>query len=409
MGYSSFSYTPYSSSLIPTSAGVFSQTSLNSTRRRYKSHKRKLWEDFNQGINKRLKQDFSFTKTITEPEESEQMTDYEKSLSESSMYLKVGRPLRGVTNARICGNASYQGIIGNIAGLPGWDVIGAIGTVDQVLEENGAAYTNYVKKWPCSYFYMNPYVIPNGIAKFAPYVDGETPQMDRIGLSYVSHDFFFTNAQSSGSVVTLYAFIAKRDLNYDPLDLAGQLDSRYALGANFARGPDAGSLTTNFRAGYEGVDNIDAFNVPGSTPFNLPAFKQNYKLLGTKHFTLAAGASKRIHVTTQYNQMFAKEACQQANDSGNHQSLKGKTVWFVCKIEGVPVRDDTTAESYFTYSSSTIGYCCNVKKYFKLCKDSTSKLNLNLAWSRIPVGASLAHQKEVDINDQVHEIVKTTN
>lgn len=325
----------------------------------------------------------------------------EKEYTQHNMNIDVcKRPMYGVTNERIIGNAAYQKLIGSIAGIPGYDLIGAIGTFDQVMKDN-TAQTQMITTWPCSYFNMNPYVIPGGTAQTAPYVDATNPQMDRIGISYVRHDFQFTNTATITANVEIYAFMCKEDTGYDPIVLIDNLDDQYRLGAALALPPNAGQLTTGYQQGHTVKD------LPGGTFFIAPGFSRYYKVVGKHKFTLTGGASHKLVVHTKYGKVFSKEIGQMSDNQTLRAGLKNKTIYFVARTLGVPVTDTTTVgNALFTYGSTSIGCVVNVQKYFKLMMGNQSKMNLNVSWSRVPKGAALSAQKIIDADDDAVSAVK---
>lgn len=326
----------------------------------------------------------------------------EKEYTQRTMIVDVcKRPMYGVSKERIIGNSAYQRLIGSIAGIPGYDILGSIGTFDQVMKDN-LATTDMITTWPVSYFNMNPYVVPGGTSQVAPYVDGTVPQQDKIGISFVRHDFQFTNTSTITANVEVYAFYCKEDTKFTPITLIDELDDQYRLGSSPAIPPNAGGLTTGFNQGFTIKD------LPGGQFFMAPAFQRYFKVVGKHKFTLTGGASHKLIVNTKYGKVFSKEVGQMSDNQTTRAGLGNKTIYFVARTIGVPVTDTTTANApVFTYGSTSIGCVVNVQKYFKLMIGNQSKLNLNLSWVRVPKGAALSNQKIIDADDDVVAAVKT--
>lgn len=178
-----------------------------------------------------------------------------------------------------------------------------------------------------SAFNLNPYQITSGNLINTT---GVVPSTDRIHLKNVITDFQMTNNSNAACSVTLYW--VKSVKNHTDLPTQEWSDALVAEQLYQSTATQAVQSSTTYGPGTIGVPTIASW---GQTPASLRAWRMQFKILRSKTYYLALGATQRVSYVVRVNTTYDKTI---ASDSvAKTSGFPGSTVWLLAIVRGAPV------------------------------------------------------------------------
>lgn len=100
--------------------------------------------------------------------------------------------------------------------------------------------------------------------------------------------------------------------------------------------------------------------IPGATPYGVPGFTSNFKVLKTTHIQLVPGQMHEHRISFKPHKLFSSNILF----TSEHENLKGLTVYTICVISGAPA-NDTVNNAQISLGKTKID--CVYTKEYKYC------------------------------------------
>lgn len=311
-------------------------------------------------------------------------------LSSETVKLSLGGKSKKISGG-VIGRWNYMqtnnATINSSAGLQGVTTFNACGTLSQFLTDTGASYNG--AQAHKGYYNMDPNSSNTGSAVLGSTV---SPLESTINILEYKNSFEFTNLSQTGCFVDLYCITPKTYTNNNP-DIswaAGYTNEAFGLPVSV---PDTAGFSTNGTAGTMIVTEV------GTTPFDSPLFKKQFKVLKVNKYNLAGGATQNVNYVINVGKPVKRDLIQNQLTAGN-VSKPNLTVYWMFVTRGQIVDDTSAAGSRMTFGSTKLG-CVSVTKV-KMCsvKNPAGKLNTNYVSYQVPANAALGVQNimnDVDV------------
>lgn len=309
---------------------------------------------------------------------------------------------------------SYSKVVSQWSGQQYIGVVTDMGTRNQLTTVTpSVAYTQLIKAdtWPTNPFDINPNAVQSGDALTSSLSPYQFVQQ-RAYLHDIYGQMSFTNFMNVACDCILMAVTPKQsqdlDCYNDYFNIVAHTGGNSAVGSSQVSGPTSvgvNPVTSNTwpKPGFDRPTN------PGLLPTQMKDWDEKWKVLKTKHFTLAPGDTHKIQFDIAVNRMLYEE---KVNTSPNY--IKKQTVSWLLVARGAPVKITTngsTADSdnsIVTYSNVDIGF---LQDYFVTVSHSTKNneqtrtLTDGFLYSAAPIatdtGAKIINDTDTAVNATV--------
>lgn len=245
---------------------------------------------------------------------------------------------------------------------------------------------------------------------------GNVMNVTRLHVKKIKYEIQIVNGSSHATDVVLYMVVPKKGGRGNQWVSAGWVPttagcltdmnaiiSRYPGSTNAVQAQDTGVLDVN---PVFGKTNSTIF---GFSPFQLQAFRKEWKCLMKKEINLAGGAIHKLEITVDVHKTFDQEYLYDQYTNGNY-ALPYKTIQIFSIQRGSPVivrQGDnslpTAENSPVTTSAAYVGFTIN-KKIHASFTDAVlgTKVDYVIPSFRNLVGT--AQEKEIDAVDDQHTV-----